>query len=70
VKLLREKGGVESHGLAVGIAENKPLRTWRERGRNNAEGIHVLAASLTKNGAPLWTGRRLGRNSFFATTVK
>jgi hypothetical protein len=42
VKLLREKSGVESDGFAIGIDQNKQLGTWRERGGNNTEGIHIL----------------------------
>jgi hypothetical protein len=43
VKLLREKGCIESHGFAIAIDENKLLRTWRERGCNNTAGVHMLA---------------------------
>jgi hypothetical protein len=44
VKLLREKDCMESQGFDIGIAQDKLklLRTWRERGCNNTEGVHIL----------------------------
>jgi hypothetical protein len=42
-EIIGEKGCIESHGFAMGIDENKLLRTWRERGCNNTWGVHILA---------------------------
>ena len=52
MKLLREKGCIESHGFAIGIDENKLLRTWRERGCNNTAvfiSLQIMEACLPPN---------------------